>query len=87
MRTTIDVADPILLSLKRLSKEEGKSLGQVASELLAQALAARKAKGKKKPPPFKWHTTPGRLLVDLDDKDAVWAILDADTIRKLREGR
>ena len=44
MRTTIDIDDPILKDLKRLQKREGKSLGRLVSDLLAQALAnSRKA--------------------------------------------
>ncbi|KAB2867691.1 MAG: antitoxin, partial [Burkholderiaceae bacterium] len=38
MRTTIDIDDPILKDLKRLQRREGKSLGRLVSDLLAQAL-------------------------------------------------
>lgn len=71
MRTTIDLDDDILRALKRRQREERKTLGQLASELLAQALAAE--------PPnvdIRWSTADLRPRVDLDDKDAVWAILD-----------
>lgn len=73
MRTTIDLDDDILRALKRRQREERKTLGQLASELLAQALAAAE------PPPnvdIRWSTADLRPRVDLDDKDAVWAILD-----------
>ncbi|MFV3715401.1 antitoxin [Mycobacterium tuberculosis] len=72
MRTTIDLDDDILRALKRRQREERKTLGQLASELLAQALAAE-------PPPnvdICWSTADLLPRVDLDDKDAVWAILD-----------
>lgn len=52
MRTTIDLDDDILRALKRRQREERKTLGQLASELLAQALAAE-------PPPnvdIRWST-------------------------------
>lgn len=39
MRTTIDIDDPVLKDLKRLQKRQGKSLGRLVSDLLAQALA------------------------------------------------
>lgn len=39
MRTTLDIDDPVLRQLRKRQKGSGKSLGQVASELLAQALA------------------------------------------------
>lgn len=72
MRTTIDLDDDILRALKRRQREEQKTLGQLVSELLAQALAAA-------PRPavdIAWATADLLPRVDLDDKDAVWAVLD-----------
>jgi mRNA-degrading endonuclease RelE of RelBE toxin-antitoxin system len=83
MRTTVDIDPPILRDLKRLQKEEGKSLGRLVSELLAEAIGRRKAPARKSPP-LKWNTTSGRLLVDLTDKEAVYEILDAELIRTRR---
>jgi hypothetical protein len=72
MRTTIDIDDDILRALKERQRDERKPLGQLVSELLAQALAA-------KPRPsvdICWATADLRPRVDLDDKDAVWAAMD-----------
>ena len=72
MRTTIDLDDDILRELKRRQQAEHKTLGQLVSELLAPALAAE-------PRPridIRWATADLRPRVDLDDKDAVWAVLD-----------
>ncbi|WP_343710548.1 antitoxin [Mycobacterium sp.] len=72
MRTTIDLDDDILRALKQRQQQERKTLGQLVSELLAQALAA-------KPRPrvdIRWETADLRPRVDLDDKEAVWAVLD-----------
>jgi hypothetical protein len=72
MRTTLDLDDDVLRALKQRQREEGKTLGKLVSELLAQALAAT-------PPPrvdVRWATSDLRPRVDLDDKDAVWAVLD-----------
>ncbi|WP_204801399.1 antitoxin [Mycobacterium riyadhense] len=72
MRTTIDLDDDILRALKQRQREERKPLGQLVSELLARALAA-------KPHPsvdIRWATADLRPRVDLDDKDAVGAVLD-----------
>lgn len=72
-RTTIDIAAPVLRELKARQRREGKTLGQLASELLAQALAAEPAESE----PLAWHATDmGVPAVDLEDKDAVWAVLD-----------
>jgi hypothetical protein len=80
MRTTVDIDKPILEDLRRLQKHERKSLGRLVSELLAEAISRRKAPARK-PPPFKWNATRGRLLVDPSDKDALYEILDADLVR------
>jgi hypothetical protein len=46
------------------------------SELLADALARRRASRRR--PAFAWTVRPMKALVDLADKDAVYAALDAD---------
>lgn len=72
MRTTIDLDADILRALKQRKREEGKTLSQLVCELLAQALEA-------KPRPkadISWMTADLRPRVELEDKDAVWAILD-----------
>lgn len=83
MRTTVDIDAPILRDLKKLQKKEGKSLGRLVSELLAEAIGRRRGPAKE-PPPFQWNTTSGRLLVDLADKEAVYEILDAEVARPRR---
>jgi plasmid stability protein len=75
MRTTVDRADPILRELKRRQAREGKSLGELISELLAQALRADRV-----PEPtasgFDWTSKPMRALVELEDKETIHRILD-----------
>jgi hypothetical protein len=51
-------------------------MGAVVSELLADALARRRASRARSA--FRWISRPMRALVDLSDKDAVYAALDAD---------
>jgi 5-carboxymethyl-2-hydroxymuconate isomerase len=72
VRTTIDLDDDILRVLKQRQREERKTLGQLVSELLAQALAAKPAAKVD----LRWETADLRPRVDLDDKDAVRAVLD-----------
>lgn len=76
MRTTVDIDDPILREVKALQEEEGRSMGAVVSELLADALARRRSRRER--PAFRWTSRPMRALVDLSDKDAVYAVLDGD---------
>ncbi len=73
-RTTLDIDASVLRELKRRQQREGKSLGALASELLAKALAAEGA--DEKPAPLAWTSKPLGLKVDLEDKEAVWALLD-----------
>lgn len=40
MRTTIDIADDVLLAAKERARRENKTAGEVVSELLRQALTA-----------------------------------------------
>jgi hypothetical protein len=74
MRTTLDIDDPVMRQLRRRQKGSGKSLGQLASELLAQALAeppqAKVAAG------LSWTSRPMGALVDVADKDALYRALD-----------
>jgi len=68
-RTTLDLDPTILRELKRRARDEGKSLGAVASELLAPIV---KAPRRERNPRFRWHTARmGPALVDLEDKEAV----------------
>ena len=76
MRTTVDIAAPILKEVKAIQKREGRSMGAVISELLADALARRRPSRSR--PPFRWTSRPMKSLVDLTDKEAVYAAMDAD---------
>ncbi len=74
MRTTVDIETPVLKEVRELQKREGGTLGELVSRLLAEALARRP---KKPPSPaFEWTAKPMGALVDLADKDVVYAILD-----------
>ena len=76
MRTTLDIDDPILLEVKAIHEKEGRSMGAVVSELLADALARRRA--ARGHPAFRWTSRPMKGFVDISGKDAVYSILDAD---------
>ena len=68
-RTTIDLDPEILRELRRRGAREGKSMGQIASELLARAVATR---ADLPAPDFAWTTADlGAPLVDLEDAEAV----------------
>ena len=76
MRTTLDIDDPVLQDLKRLQQREGQSLGRLASDLLAQAIAHKRRRGAN-PDAFVWNSSASGLRVDLADRDAVLDAMDA----------
>jgi hypothetical protein len=76
MRTTIDIADPILKEVKRLQQRENKPLGRLVCELLAQALASQRTRGAQPAPRFEWTTKAMGARIDLADKNAVLDALD-----------
>jgi hypothetical protein len=80
VRTTLDIETPILLELKRLQKKERKSMGQLASELIAFALKVRRGGAQRAAEAeTTWIARPlGPAKVDLLDKEAVAAVTDAD---------
>ena len=79
MRTTLDIDDPILKDLKALGVREGKSLGRLASDLLAQALAAKRHEAGTTRE-FRWISRAMGARIDLADRDAVLDAMD-DPVR------
>ena len=69
MRTTIDLDPTVLRQLKQRARQEGKSLGRVASEVLGAALEPRPR--VEAPAPLAWSSRPMTALVDLDDAEAL----------------
>lgn len=73
-RTTLNLDASVLRELKARQRRERKPLGQLASELLAQALADEDARAPAEP--LRWYSQPMHARVDLEDKEAVAAALD-----------
>jgi hypothetical protein len=73
-RTTIDLDTAVLRELKRRRRESGRSIGQIASELLAGAL--RRPAGEPPHTPVRWRSAPMGARVDLSDKEAIRRALD-----------
>ena len=72
-RTTLDLDPSVLRELRRRGASERKSMGQVASELLARSLV----EGDPQPARFQWVSRDlGISRVDLEDDEAVRAVLD-----------
>src|ERR687896_1537861 len=78
-RTTLDLDASVLSELRRRARREGKSMGRVASELLAIRMAEGADRAATE---LEWRSDKlGEPLVDLEDKEAVRAALDGTVER------
>jgi hypothetical protein len=69
-QTTLDIDDPILQELRVLEEREGRPIGRIVSDLLAEALSHRATAGVA---PLQWVSKPMRAKIDLTDKEALYA--------------
>ena len=80
-RTTLDIDGTVLEQLRTRAVEERKSMGQVASEMLAPALAS--GARPHDPRPLRWISKDmGKPKIDLEDKEALWQLLDREQLEK-----
>ena len=68
----MDLDASVLRELKKRQERERKPLGQLISELVARAIESE----DRTAPPFSWVARDLRPRVDLEDKDALWSVLD-----------
>lgn len=76
MRTTIDLDPSVLEELRRRSQSAGKTMSQLASELLARSLREEQAEQTAAQRHTWMSRDLGRPRVDLEDKEAVRALLE-----------
>jgi len=72
-RTTIDIDAGVLRELKTRARRDRRSIGQIASELLAGAIHTTQPAGDRR---IRWISRPMNALVDLEDKEAVRRALE-----------
>ena len=77
MRTTVDIDAPVLKDLKKIQQKEGKSLGRLISDLLAQAIGERKFAKAPASPPKRISKRMG-ARIDLADHEALYAAMESD---------
>ncbi|HUY72444.1 MAG TPA: hypothetical protein VMV08_09385 [Gaiellaceae bacterium] len=73
-RTTLDLDAAVLRRLKERSRREGKTLGQLASRLLADALHPH---DKPLSSTLEWTSRPMGARIELEDKEAVHRVLES----------
>jgi hypothetical protein len=75
-RTTLDLDPTVLRELKRRKRASGRSIGQIASELLAGTFHRADDWREPEQPAFRWRKAPMEARVDLEDKEALRRALD-----------
>jgi plasmid stability protein len=80
MRTTINLPDALAEAAKARAAAEGRTFTSLVEEGLRAVLQPPSADVPPEPLPA-YGDPDGRFLVDLRDRDAVWAALDADGVR------
>jgi len=74
MRTRLNLDRSVMRQLRRPGKLADRSIGELASQLLARGL---RQVDEPEPRPFAWVSADlGRPAVDLEDKEALHALLD-----------
>lgn len=71
MRTTINLPDGLVAEVKAKAAASGRTFTSLVEEGLRVLLAERRDA----------EPAPGKPLIDLADRDAMWATLDADAGR------
>ncbi len=79
MRTTINLPEGLAEAAKRRAAAEGRTFTSLVEEGLRRVLAEESAVHAVRLPSYGEPT--GRFLVDLADREAVWAALDFDGAR------
>jgi plasmid stability protein len=73
-RTTLNLDPSVMRELRRRSEREHKSIGELASQLLARGL---RQEVEPQTRAFSWVSHDlGKPVVDLDDKEALNSLLD-----------
>ncbi|MCA6107274.1 hypothetical protein [Bradyrhizobium cenepequi] len=77
MHITIDIDDIVLEKIQTIREREGRPISAIVSELLTEALAARRAAGARS---SFWTARPMNALVDISDKETLCARLSGNSI-------
>ena len=80
MRTTINLPDGLAEAAKARAAAEGRTFTSLVEEGLRAVLQRRATPAAIEPLPT-YGDPDGRFLIDLSDRDALWAALDADGAR------
>ncbi len=80
MRTTINLPDALAEQAKARARDEGRTFTSLVEEGLRAVLGSPEQTPEPLPPLPTWSG--GRMLVDIDDRDALWDLLDEEDGRR-----
>lgn len=78
MRATINLPDSLAEAAKERARAEGRTFTSLVEEGLRSVLARNERPPAHVEPLPAYGDPQGRFLVDITDRDALWAALDAD---------
>jgi hypothetical protein len=81
MRTTLNLPDALMDEVRAQAVAQGRTVTSLVVEGLRTVLGSSQSSVDRTPSLPAYGNPNGRSLVDLTDRDAVWAALDADGIR------
>lgn len=76
----MNLPDSLLAAARERARQEGRTLTSLMEEALWRLLDTERPDRDAPVLPTDGHVS-GRFLVDIDDKDALWDVLDADAAR------
>lgn len=79
MKTTLNLPDALLDAVKQRASQEGRTQTSVVEEALRRMLREDGATTPYRPMPVFGEAEGNALLVDLEDRDALYAALEAPT--------
>jgi hypothetical protein len=77
MRTTLDIDTPVLSELKKLGRQQHKSLGRVVSDIVARGLSSDRSKHDASRS-FSWIDKPMGMKVDISDSEALYHAMERE---------
>ncbi len=76
MKTTLEIDERVMRQLKERAAHEGRTMSELVETALRALLAKEEQKPKELPPLPVWDG--GGLLVDIDSREAMYELLDAE---------
>lgn len=80
MRTSMNLPDSLLEAARERARQEGRTVTSLMEEALWRLLESGRSDRDLPVLPTDGHAN-GRFLIDIEDKDALWDVLDTDDAR------